>query len=68
MKNMKKMEEKWRAEDDARIMAEYQQILQDKNRMEKAIKVAQEQAKDLNKRAKAMSKIAKKKISSKKKK
>ena len=65
---MKKMEEKWRAEDDARIMAEYQQILQDKNRMEKAIKVAQEQAKDLNKRAKAMSKIAKKKISSKKKK
>lgn len=68
MKNMKKMEEKWRAEDDARIMAEYQQIVQDKSRMEKAIKVAEQQAKDLNKRAKAMSKIAKKKISNNKKK
>lgn len=54
-----KDEEKWQAESDARTMAEYQQILEDKTRLNRAIKVAKEQANSLTKRANAMQNVAK---------
>lgn len=55
---LSKQEQQWRAENDARTMAEYQQILSDKNRMNRAIKVARQQAQDLSKRATAMQTVA----------
>lgn len=58
-KKMTTDELKWQAESDARTMAEYQQILGDKTRMNRAIKEAERQAKDLNKRASAMQSAAK---------
>jgi hypothetical protein len=58
-KKMTTDELKWQAESDARTMAEYQQILGDKTRMNRAIKEAERQAKDLNKRASAMQNAAK---------
>ena len=64
---MSKQEAQWRAEDDARTMAQYQEILGDKKRMARAIKVAQKQAEDLTKRANAMQSVAKTKPSSRKK-
>jgi hypothetical protein len=54
----KKQEQQWQAEDDARTMANYQEILSDKNRMNRAIRVAERQAKDLTKRANAMQSVA----------
>lgn len=54
----KKQEQQWQAEDDARTMANYQEILSDKNRMNRAIRVAEKQAKDLTKRANAMQSVA----------
>ena len=54
-----KTEQEWQAESDAHVMAQYQEILNDKNRMSRAIKVAQRQAKDLSKRADAMKNVAK---------
>ena len=58
-KKMTTDELKWQAESDARTMAEYQQILGDKTRMNRAIKEAERQAKDLNRRASAMQSAAK---------
>lgn len=57
--NSKKQEQQWQAESDAHTMAQYQEILGDKQRMSRAIKVAQQQAKDLTKRANAMQSVAK---------
>lgn len=54
-----KEDQKWQAECDARTMAQYQEILNDKTRMSRAIKVAQQQAKDLTKRAAAMQSVSK---------
>lgn len=54
----KAQEQKWQAEDDARTMANYQEILSDKGRLGRAIKVAKQQATDLNKRANAMQSVA----------
>ena len=54
----KKQEQQWQAEDDARTMANYQEILGDKARMNRAIRVAEKQAKDLTKRANAMQSVA----------
>lgn len=54
----KAQEQKWQAESDAHTMAEYQQIMGDKARMQRAIKVAQQQANDLTKRANAMQSVA----------
>lgn len=51
-------EQRWQAEDDARTMANYQEILNDKGRLGRAIKVAKKQATDLNKRANAMQSVA----------
>lgn len=61
---------KWQAEDDARTLAAYQEIMNDKNRMNRAVKAAEQQAKDLSKRANIMSNAVKigKSNSSKKKK
>lgn len=58
MASMSKREQQWRAEDDARVMAQYQEILGDKARMGRAIKVAKQQAADLSKRASAMQNVA----------
>ena len=57
----KARELKWQAEDDARIMAQYQEIMNDKARTNRAIKVANQQAKDLQQRANNMKKVASKK-------
>lgn len=57
---MRKRELEWRAEDDARIMAQYQDIMKDKARMDRAVKVARKQAKDLQERANTMKKVANK--------
>ena len=51
--------QKWQAEEDASTMANYQEIIGDKARMNRAIKVANERAKDLQKRASAMQNVAK---------
>ena len=51
--------QKWQAEEDASTMANYQEIISDKARMNRAIKVANERAKDLQKRASAMQNVAK---------
>lgn len=56
---MRKRELEWRAEDDARIMAQYQEIMKDKARMDRAVKVARKQAKDLQDRADTMKRVAK---------
>ena len=50
---------KWQARGDADTMARYQEIINDKARMNRAIKVAEKQAKDLSKRASAMQNAAK---------
>lgn len=53
------MERKWQAEDDARIMAQYQEIMNDKARMSRATKEANRQARDLQKRANVMKQVSK---------
>lgn len=59
MKNKLKEEQQWQAESDARTMASYQEIIGDKARMQRAVKVARQQAADLSKRADAMQSVAK---------
>jgi len=56
----KSEQQKWQAQDDAMTMARYQEIMSDKARLNRAVKVAKQQAADLNKRAAAMSAVAKK--------
>ena len=63
----KKREQQWQAESDAHTMAQYQEILGDKARMNRAIKVAEQRARDLNKRAAAMQSVAKFRPGTKKK-
>jgi len=60
-KKLTKEDIKWRAENDAYTMAQYEEIMADKARREAAIKAAEKQVEDLNKRANAMKKVAKKK-------
>lgn len=57
---------RWQAESDAQTMASYQEIMGDKARMNRAIKVAKSKAADLTKRASAMQSVAKTKITSSK--
>lgn len=66
-KTRSRNELRWQAEDDARVMATYQEILGDKTRMNRAIKVAKSQAADLTKRANALQSVARTKSSSKRK-
>lgn len=63
----RKSEQQWQAESDAQTMAQYQEILSDRNRMNRAIKVAKQQANELTKRANAMQSVARTKSTSKKK-
>nr|DAH00542.1 MAG TPA: hypothetical protein [Crassvirales sp.] len=58
---------RWQAESDAQTMANYQEIMGDKARMNRAIKVAKSQAANLTKRANAMQNVAKTKTTSSKK-
>ena len=62
-----KDEQQWQAESDAQTMARYQEIMGDKNRMNRAIKVARQQAADLTKRASAMQSVARTKTTGRKK-
>lgn len=55
---MTKQDLQWQAESDASTMARYQEIISDKARMNRAIKEANKQASDLNKRANAMKSAA----------
>ena len=54
----KKQEQQWQAQDDARVMAQYQEIINDRSRMSRAIKEANKQAADLSKRANALKSAA----------
>lgn len=61
-----KQDQQWQAESDAHTMAQYQEIMSDRARMSRAIKVAQKQAQDLTRRANAMQTVARTKTSRKK--
>jgi hypothetical protein len=67
-KSRTKDEERWQAESDASTMATYQEIMSDRARMNRAIKVAKSKAADLSKRATAMQNVARTKSSSSKRK
>lgn len=58
IKTSSKQEQQWQAEDDARTMARYQEIMEDTARMNRAVKVAKQQVTDLSKRMTAMNKVA----------
>lgn len=45
----KKEDEEWRAEDDARLLMEYQKLYKDKKRMENAKEKLKERKKDIEK-------------------
>lgn len=66
MASQKRDELRWQAESDAQTMASYQEIMGDKARMNRAIKVAKSKAADLIKRASAMQNVAKTKTTSSK--
>lgn len=68
MGSQKRDELRWQAESDAQTMASYQEIMGDKARMNRAIKVAKSKAADLTKRASAMQNVAKTKTTSSKRK
>lgn len=55
---LSKQDLQWQAESDASTMARYQEIVNDKARMNRAIKEANKQANDLAKRASAMKSAA----------
>lgn len=58
-KEEKARELQWQAEDDARTLARYQEIMADKARTNRAIKEAKKQANDLEKRTNIMKKVVK---------
>lgn len=66
MASQKRDELRWQAESDAQTMASYQEIMGNKARMNRAIKVAKSKAADLTKRASAMQNVAKTKTTSSK--
>lgn len=68
MASKKRDELRWQTESDAQTMASYQEIMEDKARMNRAIKVAKSKAADLTKRASAMQNVAKTKTTSSKRK
>lgn len=68
MASQKRDELRWQAESDAQTMASYQEIMGDKARMNRAIKVVKSKAADLTKRASAMQNVAKTKTTSSKRK
>ena len=68
MTSQKRDELRWQAESDAQTMVSYQEIMGDKARMNRAIKVAKSKAADLTKRASAMQNVARTKATSSKRK
>ena len=56
---MTEQESIWRAEEDARVLAEYQAIVNDKDRLTKAKAIAKKEANNLTKRALDMKKVSK---------
>lgn len=57
--NKKKLSEdelRWQSEEDARTLERYQEIINDKPRLERAMKVAAKTVDNLEERAKALSK------------
>ena len=59
MASQERDELRCQAESDAQTMASYQEIMGDKARMNRAIKVAKSKAADFTKRASAMQNVAK---------
>ena len=55
-KKMTEDELRWRADEDARTLERYQEIMNDKPRLERAMKQAQKTIDNLQQRANAMSK------------
>lgn len=55
-KKMGAVELRWQAESDCRTLEEYQQIISDKARLDRAMKAAKERVSDLQDRAKALGK------------
>lgn len=55
-KKMSADELRWQAENDCRTLEEYQQIISDKARLDRAMKAAKERVSDLQNRAKALGK------------
>ncbi|MCH3980726.1 MAG: hypothetical protein LKE41_02160 [Prevotella sp.] len=58
MANSKTMEQQRQAESDAMTMANYQEIISNKARLNRAIKVAKRKAKELSNRTSAMQTVA----------
>lgn len=55
-KQMSEDELKWRAEEDARTLERYQEIMNDKARLDRAMKAAKKTVDNLQERAAALSK------------
>ena len=53
-KKLSEDELRWQSEEDARTLGRYQEIISDKNRLNRALKVAEKQADDLTERASAL--------------
>ena len=66
MTKINKSELDWRAEDDARILAQYQEILLDKARLSRAKKAATKEVANLSNRLQIMKKVSATKSTSKK--
>ena len=58
VKSMKQEELEWQAKSDADMLVRYQELLDDKARLRRALKQAKKEEELLNKRAKAMGKAA----------
>ena len=66
MTKISKEELDWRAEDDARILAQYQEILLDKARLSRAKKAATKEVTNLSNRLQIMTKVSATKSTNKK--
>ena len=66
MAKISKEELVWRAEDDARILAQYQEILLDKARLSRAKKAATKEVTNLSNRLQIMKKVSATKSTTKK--
>ena len=58
MAKISKEELDWRAEDDARVLAQYQEILLDKARLSRAKKAATKEVANLSNRLQIMKKVS----------
>lgn len=66
MTKINKSELDWRAEDDARVLAQYQEILLDKARLLRAKKAATKEVTNLSNRLQIMKKVSATKSTNKK--